>query len=53
MGDQHVHTFHKMFITHVYPQTRHVSVQLGTIIRGGIENKTLVIKHQRSDTCRV
>jgi hypothetical protein len=31
------------FVKHVFSQTRHVSVQLGTTIRGGTENKTLVI----------
>jgi hypothetical protein len=39
-----VHTFYKTFVKDVYSQTRHVSLQRGTIIRGGTENKTLVIK---------
>jgi hypothetical protein len=34
-----------MFVKDIYSQTRHISVQLGIIIRGGTENKTLVIKH--------
>jgi hypothetical protein len=41
-GDQHVHIFCKMFVKDVYSQTRHVSVHVGIIIRGGTENKTLV-----------
>jgi hypothetical protein len=36
-----MHTYYKMFLKDVYSQTRHVSVQLGTIIRNGTENKTL------------
>jgi hypothetical protein len=34
-----MHTFHKMFVKDVYSQTQHVSVQLGTIIRGGMKIK--------------
>jgi hypothetical protein len=41
-----VHTFYKMFVKDVYSQTLDVSVQLGTIVRGGTENKTLVIRHR-------
>jgi hypothetical protein len=42
-----VHNFYKMFVKDIYSQTRHVSVHVGSIIRGSIEEKTLVVKHER------
>jgi hypothetical protein len=43
---KHVHTFYKLFVKDVYSETRHVSIHRGTIIRGGTENKTLVIRQR-------